>query len=61
MAGIDSEVDMIKTAYGGNPQALNNKDILKEIHKSKGTFSSFTDDTYHQYDVILLSLDKDIT
>jgi hypothetical protein len=37
---------------------LNNKDILKEIHKSKGTFSSFTDDTYHQYDVILLSLDK---
>ena len=37
---------------------LNNKDILKEIHKSKGTFSSFTDDTYHQYDIILLSLDK---
>ena len=28
MAGIDSEVDMIKTAYGGNPQALNNKDIF---------------------------------
>ena len=31
MAGIDSEVDMIKTAYGGNPQALNNKDIFHVI------------------------------
>ena len=28
MAGIDSEVDMIKTAFGNNPQALNNKDIF---------------------------------
>ena len=37
---------------------LNNKDILSEIHKSKGTFSSFTDDSYHQYDIILLSLEK---
>lgn len=37
---------------------LNNKDILSEIHKSKGTFSSFTDDSYHQYDIILPSLEK---
>jgi hypothetical protein len=37
---------------------LNNKDILKEIHKSKASFSSFTDDEYAQYDIILPSLDK---
>ena len=37
---------------------LNNKDILSEIHKSKSTFSSFTDDTFSQYDIILPSLDR---
>jgi hypothetical protein len=37
---------------------LNNKDILKEIHKSKSTFCSFVTATDHQYDVILPSVDK---
>ena len=37
---------------------LNNKDILKEIHKSKSTFCSYTDDSYSQYDIILPSIDK---
>ena len=37
---------------------LNNKDILKEIHKSKSKFSSFTDDSYAQYDIILPSIEK---
>ena len=37
---------------------LNNKDILAEIHKSKNTFCSYTADEYHQYDIILPSLDK---
>ena len=37
---------------------LNNKDILKEIHKSKSTFCSYTDDSYGQYDIILPSIDK---
>lgn len=37
---------------------LNNKDLLKEIHKSKASFSSFTDDDYAQFDIILPSLDK---
>ena len=37
---------------------LNNKDILKEIHKSKSTFCSFVDPEYNQFDVILLSVDK---
>jgi hypothetical protein len=37
---------------------LNNKDMLAEIHRSKNTYSSYTDDTYSDYDIILSSLDK---
>ena len=37
---------------------LNNKDILKEIHKSKSSFCSFVDPEYHQYDIILDDIDK---
>lgn len=37
---------------------LNNKDILKEIHKSKTTYCSFLSKAYADYDVILLDLKK---
>jgi hypothetical protein len=37
---------------------LNNKDMLAEIHKSKSSYCSFTKPEYHQYDIILPSLDK---
>ncbi len=37
---------------------LNNKDILAEIHKSKSAFSSYVDPAYHQYDIILPSLER---
>ena len=37
---------------------LNNKDILKEIHKSKSRFCSFVDNSYNQFDIILPSLEK---
>lgn len=37
---------------------LNNKDLLAEIHKSKNTYCSFTKPEYHQYDLILPSLEK---
>lgn len=37
---------------------LNNKDILKEIHKSKNTFNSFLAEEYANYDIILPSIDK---
>ena len=39
---------------------LNNKDLLLEIHKSKSSYCVFTDPSYHQYDIILDSID-DIT
>lgn len=37
---------------------LNNRDLLAEIHRSKCSFSSFTKPEYHQYDIILTSLDR---
>ena len=37
---------------------LNNKDILKEIHKSKLTYCSFIDDTVKSYDMIVTNVDK---
>jgi hypothetical protein len=37
---------------------LNNKDILKEIHKSKSTYCTFLDPAYADYDMILPSVDK---
>jgi hypothetical protein len=37
---------------------LNNRDLLSEIHKSKSTYSSFTDDGYAQYDIILPDVSK---
>ena len=37
---------------------LNNKDILKQIHKSKNTFNSYTDPDYSDYDIILADVDK---
>ena len=37
---------------------LTNKDLLAEIHRSKNTFCSYVDPDYHQYDVILPSLEK---
>jgi hypothetical protein len=45
-------VNMRKTNY------LNNKDILKEIHRSKSTFCSFTDPEYAHYDIILDDVSK---
>ena len=37
---------------------LNNKDMLLEIHRSKTSYCSFTQPEYHQYDMILPSVDK---
>lgn len=37
---------------------LNNKDILKEIHKSKLTYCSFIDPSVTSYDIIVASVDK---
>lgn len=37
---------------------LNNRDLLSEIHKSKCSYSSFSNPDYSQYDIILTDLDK---
>jgi GTP-binding protein EngB required for normal cell division len=37
---------------------LNNRDILKEIHKSKTTYCSFLQPEDADYDIILPSIDK---
>ncbi len=37
---------------------LNNKDMLKEIHKSKTSFSEFTDNKYSDFDVIVGSIEE---
>lgn len=37
---------------------LNNKDILKEIHKSKATYCSFATPSDKDYDMIVASVDK---
>jgi hypothetical protein len=37
---------------------LNNKDILKEIHKSKLTYCSFLDPIFADYDIILHNVDQ---
>ena len=37
---------------------LHNRDILKEIHRSKNTFNSFVEKSFANYDIILDSVDK---
>ena len=37
---------------------LTNKDLLREIHLSKNTYCSFTKPEYHEYDLIVPSLEK---
>ena len=37
---------------------LNNRDILKEIHKSKNTYCSYTQPEYGDYDIILTDVKK---
>ena len=37
---------------------LNNRDILKEIHKSKNTFNSYVEKDFAHYDIILDSVEK---
>ena len=46
------------TATGKKVKYLNNRDLLAEIHRSKCSFSSFTQKEYNQHDLIVSNLDK---
>lgn len=46
------------TPTGKKVKYLNNRDLLSEIHKSKCSFSSFTQKEYSQHDLIVTTLDK---
>ncbi len=48
----------MENSYMRKVNYLNNRDLLSEIHKSKSTYSSFTDDSYGQYDIILPDVSK---
>lgn len=37
---------------------LTNRELLREIHRSKNSFCSFSQPEYHQYDIILPNLEK---
>ena len=52
MINVNSRRFKIKHNY------LNNKDILKEIHKSKTTYCSYTKPEYADYDIIVTDLKK---
>ena len=47
---------IIITPTGRKVKYLNNRDLLAEIHKSKCSFSSFTDQEYSQHDIIAANL-----
>ena len=46
------------TPTGKKVKYLNNRDLLAEIHRSKCSFSTFTQPEYNQHDIILTNLDK---
>jgi hypothetical protein len=46
------------TSTGKKVKYLNNRDLLTEIHRSKCSFSSFSNPQYSQHDIILANLDK---
>lgn len=50
------QTDLIPVPAVKKVNFLNNKDILKEIHRSKCSYSEFTDEKYSMYDVIVENL-----
>lgn len=52
----NEEAEVITIAPVKKINYLNNKDMLKEIHRSKTSFCEFTDQKYSDYDVIVNSV-----
>jgi hypothetical protein len=59
---IDGEIDFAPEPTTMFPvkkiNYLNNKDMLKEIHRSKNSFSEYTETKYSDYDVIVSTVDE---
>jgi hypothetical protein len=53
---LGEEPVVINTVTAKKVNYLNNKDMLKEIHRSKNSFSEYDDPKYGDYDVIVESL-----
>jgi hypothetical protein len=61
MTNIDqeeTELETVPVLLVKKVNYLNNKDMLKEIHNSKGSFSEYTDRKYSDYDVIVEELSE---
>lgn len=54
---VVEEVTVVSLVPTKKINYLNNKDMLKEIHKSKTSFCEFTDSKYSDYDVIVEHLE----
>lgn len=52
----DDTPEVVTIAPAKKINYLNNKDMLKEIHKSKNSFSEYSDPKYSDYDVIVTNL-----
>ena len=52
------KMTIITSPTGRRVKYLNNRDLLAEIHRSKCSFSTFTQPEYSQHDIILTNLDK---
>jgi hypothetical protein len=52
------KMTIITSPTGRRVKYLNNRDLLAEIHRSKCSFSIFTQPEYSQHDIILTNLDK---
>lgn len=61
MTNIDqdeTELEIVPVLPVKKVNYLNNKDMLKEIHNSKGSFCEYTDRKYSDYDVIVEELSE---
>lgn len=55
---FEEEAEVVTIAPAKKINYLNNKDMLKEIHRSKSSFCEYVDQKYSDYDVIVETVDE---